>query len=151
MTGSTYRLTLREGIVGGFVGPTLKKVVEIRGDANSGATVMQMSLKPEAKNDYLTQSGAVSTEQVTSLIGMIKQQLEQLPVEEPFGSEDIYGLDTAIMFSVDDFHWANGGGPEGCTGNQESTRKATPEQKQVFAELVDMITRFGMEHTKSEA
>lgn len=24
MTGSTFRLTLREGIVGGFVGPTLK-------------------------------------------------------------------------------------------------------------------------------
>lgn len=62
-------------------------------------------------------------------------------------SNSIHGI---CIHEISNFY-EKGGGPEGCTGNQESTRKATPEQKQVFAELVDMITRFGMEHTQAEA
>ncbi|KAG2226180.1 hypothetical protein INT45_003325 [Circinella minor] len=144
MTGSSFQLILREGITGGFASPTVKKVIEIKGDSNSGATLLHANLKPESKNDYVTQTGAVSTEQITTLLSAIKDQLQNLPTEEPVGSEDIYGLDTSILFFADGFQWGNGG-PEGCTGG-ESTRQATPEQKQIFASLVELINNFGTQH-----
>ncbi|KAI9312354.1 hypothetical protein BX666DRAFT_1986679 [Dichotomocladium elegans] len=104
MTGSTFRLTLREGITGGLVGPT---------DSYSGATVMNMELKPQSKLDYVTQTATVSTDKASSFIQLVMSQLKTLPMEEPFGSEDIYGFDTGIMFSTNDFAWATGKVPHG--------------------------------------
>ncbi|KAL1936088.1 hypothetical protein VTP01DRAFT_222 [Rhizomucor pusillus] len=149
MTNSPFQLIVREGIAGGFVGPTVKQVVEIRGDGGSGATILYADLKPDSKNDYFTQTGVVSTEQIATLFSTVKEQLQQLPTEEPVGSQDIYGLDTSIMFYTNDFQWRNGG-PEGCTGG-ESSRQPTPEQKQIFAALVDQIRSFGKQYAVSTA
>ncbi|KAI9255727.1 hypothetical protein BDA99DRAFT_517494 [Phascolomyces articulosus] len=149
MTGSQFQLILREGITGGFAGPTVKKVIEIKGDSSSGATLLHANLQPGTKADYVTQTGSVSTEQLTTLLSTVKEQLQSLPTEDPIGSEDIYGLDTSILFFADGFQWGNGG-PEGCTGG-ESTKQATPEQKQIFATLVELISTFGTQYATTAA
>lgn len=74
----------------------------------------------------------------------IKNQLQQLPTEEPVGSQDIYGQDVSISFFSDDFQWSNGG-PEGCSQGESSTQ-ATPEQKEKFKELVDIVKGLGQQY-----
>ncbi|KAI9473751.1 MAG: hypothetical protein EXX96DRAFT_487566 [Benjaminiella poitrasii] len=140
-----FQVVLREGIVGGFAGPTIKHVVDIKGD-DTGATIMQASLKPESKTDYHTQSGGASIEQIASILDTLKQQLQTLPTEEPTGSEDIYGQDISLSFFSDDFQWSNGGS-EGCSQG-ESAVKATPEEKEKFKELVNLVKGLGREYAQ---
>ncbi|KAI9356076.1 hypothetical protein BD770DRAFT_323448 [Pilaira anomala] len=139
----SFQVVLREGITGGFAGPTIKQVVDIKGD-NSGATIMQATLKPESKSDYHTQSGGVSAEQVNNILELLKQELQNLPTEQPVGSADIYGQDVSLSFFTDDFQWSNGG-PEGCSQG-ESEQQATPEQKEKFKELVDLVKGLGEQY-----
>ncbi|CAO3618826.1 unnamed protein product [Mucor hiemalis] len=139
----SFQVVLREGITGGFAGPTVKEVVDIKGD-NSGATIMQASLKPSSKTDYNTQAGGASYEDLSGLLEQIKNQLQQLPTEEPVGSQDIYGQDISISFFSDDFQWSNGG-PEGCSQGESNTQ-ATPEQKEKFKELVDIVKGLGQQY-----
>ncbi|KAL9540174.1 hypothetical protein PS6_010884 [Mucor atramentarius] len=143
-----FQVVLREGIVGGFAGPTVKQVVDIKGD-NNGATVMHATLKPESKNDYHTQSGGASIEELSSLLDTLKQQLQELPTEQPIGSQDIYGQDISLSFFSDDFQWSNGG-PEGCSQG-ESQVQATPEQKEKFKELVNMVKGLGQQYAVTAA
>ncbi|KAI9497512.1 hypothetical protein BDB00DRAFT_784834 [Zychaea mexicana] len=108
MTNSQFQLILRQGITGGFAGPTVRKVIEIKGDSSSGATLLHANLQPGTKNDYVTQSGVVPTENISLLLSTVKEELQSLPTEDPVGSEDIYGLDTSILFFADGFQWGNG-------------------------------------------
>lgn len=48
------------------------------------------------------------SEQLSSLLDTLKQQLQFLPTEEPVGSQDIYGQDISLSFFSDDFQWSNG-------------------------------------------
>lgn len=98
----------------------------------------------------------------------MKQELQALPTEEPVGSEDIYGQDISLSFFSDDFQWSNGtrkkkkiqtnktifiniflliktGGPEGCSQG-ESKQQASPEQKEKFKELVDIVKGLGEQY-----
>ncbi|KAG2203529.1 hypothetical protein INT46_011434 [Mucor plumbeus] len=143
-----FQVVLREGVVGGFVGPTLRQMVDIKGD-NSGATIMQATLKPESKNDYHTLAGGASIEEVSSLLDTLKQQLQSLPTEEPVGSEDIYGQDISLSFFSDDFQWSNGG-PDGCAQGESQTQ-ATPEQKEKFKELVNLVKGLGQQYAVTAA
>ncbi|KAI8096048.1 hypothetical protein BDF21DRAFT_458288 [Thamnidium elegans] len=138
-----FQVVLREGITGGFAGPTVKQVVDIKGDEN-GADIMQATLKPNSRSDYHTQVGGVSSEQLNSFLELLKQELQALPTEEPQGSEDIYGQDISLSFFSDDFQWSNGG-PEGCTQG-ESKQQASPEQKEKFKELVSVVKGLGNQY-----
>ncbi|KAI7904648.1 uncharacterized protein BX663DRAFT_503079 [Cokeromyces recurvatus] len=137
-----FQVVLREGIVGGFAGPTVKQIIDLKGD-DTGASIMQASLKAESKTDYHTKSGGVSIEQISNVLDTLKQKLQTLPTEEPVGSEDIYGQDISLSFFSDDFQWSNGG-PEGCC-HGESSVKATPEQKEEFKKLVNLVKSLGQE------
>ncbi|KAI8330457.1 hypothetical protein BC941DRAFT_456746 [Chlamydoabsidia padenii] len=137
-----FQIVLREGITGGFVGPTIKQVVEIRGD-DAGASILHANLKTSSKSDYTTQTGSLAPEQVQTLTRSLKDALAQLPIETPPGSEDIYGLDTSISFMSDDFQWQNGG-PEGCGGGISDVQ-ASPEQKQAFQTLVQSLVGTGQQ------
>ncbi|KAG0166392.1 hypothetical protein DFQ28_007262 [Apophysomyces sp. BC1034] len=140
---SMFQVVLREGITGGIVAPTIKQVIEIRGDGTN-ADIRHSMLKSESKTDYLVQGGSLSTQEIQDVLVNLKQQLQQLPTEEPAGSEDIYGQDISIALLTDDFQWQNGG-PEGCVGG-ESSRQATPEQKLKFKALVEMLVNVGQQH-----
>lgn len=63
----------------------------------------------DANQRRIVNSGRpLCSEQVADLVKTVREQLADLPTEDPVGSEDIYGLDTSIMFYTDDFRWANG-------------------------------------------
>lgn len=38
----------------------------------------------------------------------LHSQLKQLPLEDPIGSDDIYGRDISLGFFTDEFQWQNG-------------------------------------------
>ncbi|ORX53126.1 hypothetical protein DM01DRAFT_1383747 [Hesseltinella vesiculosa] len=135
-----FQIILREGITGGFVGPTLRQMVEIRGD-DTGASIVHANLKPESKTEYTSQVGTLAADQVQTLVSSLVEQLKSLPTEHPTGSEDIYGLDTSIGFFSDDFQWQNGG-PEGCS-HGTSSNKATDQQKQTFGLLAKTLVQLG--------
>ena len=63
--------------------------------------------------------------------------LKELPVELPPGSEDIYGLNTSIMWADDTLQWQNGG-PQGCGGGSSEVQ-ATEEQKEKFKRAVAIV------------
>lgn len=85
--------------------------------------------------------------------------LKEIPTELPPGSEDIYGLDTGIMWGSEDLEWAvscpslcprryliqfiwaisQNGGPSGCGGGTSDVQP-TPEQKAKFKRAVDIVT-----------
>ncbi|KAI8973798.1 hypothetical protein BDF20DRAFT_837696 [Mycotypha africana] len=140
---SSFQVILREGIVGGFAGPIVNQVVDIKGDS-SGAMIMHATLKPDTKADYHTQAGGASAEELSDFLDRLKAQLKELPTEDPVGSEDIYGEDVSLSFFSDEFQWSNGG-PEGCTQG-ESNKKATPEQKEKFKELVKLVKNVGQQY-----
>ena len=48
------------------------------------------------------------SDQVSGILDAIKKQLQELPTEQPPGSEDIYGQDISLGFMSDDFQWING-------------------------------------------
>ncbi|KAI8341002.1 hypothetical protein EDC96DRAFT_522830 [Choanephora cucurbitarum] len=139
----SFQVMLREGIVGGFAGPTVKQMIQIQGD-HTGALIQQHTLKPESKTDFSVQSGGLATEQVSGILDEIKKQLQELPTEQPPGSEDIYGQDISLGFMSDDFQWINGG-PEGCS-NGTSEVQPTPEQKEKFKELVELVKGLGQQY-----
>ncbi|KAI8974051.1 hypothetical protein BDB01DRAFT_807343 [Pilobolus umbonatus] len=139
-----YKVLLRQGITGGFAGPVSTQVVDIEGD-QSGATIMNATLKPKSRNDYHTMSGASSFDEVVPLLMNLKEILSTLPTEEPVGSEDIYGQNISISFFTDDFQWSNGG-PEGCSADGKSSVQATEADKAKFKQLVEMIRNAGTQY-----
>jgi len=70
-------------------------------------------------------------------IDQIYNILKGLPVEEPPGSEDIYGLDTGVTWMGDRLEWSNGG-PEGC-GSDFSDVQVGKEEKDRFQKVVKLI------------
>ncbi|CAO3629218.1 unnamed protein product [Cunninghamella blakesleeana] len=147
-----FQIVVREGITGGFVGPTIKRAVQIDGDESQGASIQVSDLKAGTKADYNTLGGDLMGKNkafLSSFIPEIKDLLKTLPIEEPAGSEDIYGLDTSITFFSDDFNWQNGG-PGGC-GHGKSSTQATEEQKEKFKALVDLIYSTGQQFAVTAA
>ncbi|KAJ3528641.1 hypothetical protein NM208_g10109 [Fusarium decemcellulare] len=74
------------------------------------------------------------------VIDELRGILKDLPTEQPPGSEDIYGLDTGIVWASNDddgWVWTNGG-PQGCGGG-ESFVHASADQKAQFARAVDIV------------
>ncbi|KAG0744925.1 hypothetical protein G6F57_008902 [Rhizopus arrhizus] len=137
----SFQIILREGITGGFAGPVVKQVVDIKGDS-TGASIMQSTLKANSKTDYHTLAGSASIDDLSYLLQLLKSQLSSLPTEQPVGSEDIYGQDISISFFTDNFQWSNGG-PEGCSQGGKSSVKATSEDKEKFKELVSLLKGIG--------
>lgn len=70
-------------------------------------------------------------------IDQIYNILKGLPVEEPPGSEDIYGLDTGVTWKGAGLEWSNGG-PEGC-GSDFSNVQVGKEEKDSFQKVVKLI------------
>ncbi|KAI8886730.1 hypothetical protein K501DRAFT_321740 [Backusella circina FSU 941] len=140
----SFQIALREGLVGGFVGPTIRQYVQVQGDS-SGASITQSTLKPGSQNDYSTFAGGASTEDLSSVLELLKEKLRGLPTEDPVGSEDIYGEDIALAFMSDDLEWVNGG-PQGCSGSGTSNVQATQEQKETFKSIVEIVRGLGQQY-----
>ncbi|KAJ6496386.1 hypothetical protein C8R45DRAFT_985802 [Mycena sanguinolenta] len=75
--------------------------------------------------------------EVSALVEELHAILKTLPLEDPRGSEDIYGLDTSIMWGSEDLEWCNGG-PAGCSGGK-SMVQASQEEKDKFKRAVEIV------------
>lgn len=60
------------------------------------------------------------------------------------GSEDIYGLNTSIMWQNEDIEWFNGGF-EGC-GRGKSQVQPTKEDKRRFRRAISIVKRLVAEN-----
>ena len=126
------------GIVGGFLPPepTAHKSVTYTGDTNT--------LQITSTSSNLAQKKVGKDDSVDPLVEELQTILKNLPTEDPPGSEDIYGLNTSIMWGSDEFMWRNSG-PQGCGGS--SSVQATDEQKAKFQralEIADALVAKGV-------
>lgn len=121
------------GIVGGFAPrePTAVKSVAYTPDTN----ILQISSSPSA--DF-TSATVQKDGSVDELVNELKSILKKLPTENPPGSEDIYGMDTSIMWGSDDLEWTNTCG-QGCGGH--SSVQATDEEKAKFKKALEIADK----------
>jgi hypothetical protein len=101
-------------------------------------------LQITSTSSNLTQKEVEKDESVDRLVEELQDILKSIPTESPAGSEDIYGLDTSIMWGSDEFVWKNSG-PQGCGGS--SNVQATSEQKAKFQralEIADALVAKGV-------
>ena len=111
------------GITGGFAPPDPAAVKSVTYAADIGA------LQITSPSSSLTPVRAEKDSSVDALVEELQSILKSIPTESPPGSEDIYGLNTSIMWGSDEFVWRNAG-PQGCGGM--SSVQATDEQKKKF-------------------
>lgn len=120
---------LSSGIVGGFAPPepTAHKSVTYAAGTNS--------LQITSSSSNLVQKKVEKDGSVDLLVEELQTILKSLPIEDPPGSEDIYGLNTSIMWGSDELEWRNSG-PQGCGGS--SSVQATDEQKAKFQRALEI-------------
>ncbi|CAE6383524.1 unnamed protein product [Rhizoctonia solani] len=146
MAPKEYLVRLQHGITGGFAPPTPNAIHQLtRSNDNPDSLLIQSmvrpggtpSLQPHPPKELtqLDDPGHASN----SLVDELHTILKEIPTEQPPGSEDIYGMDTSIMWASEDLEWMNGG-PSGC-GRGTSVVQPTDEQKAKFKRAVEIITQ----------
>src|SRR5688572_18324991 len=103
------------GIVGGFAPPTPDAIHTLSKSSDQNVLTIASAVRPEGTPE-LESFAPKQLEHTTAhstLVDELYFILKGLPVESPPGSEDIYGLDTSIMWGSPDLEWMNAG-PEGC-------------------------------------
>ncbi|KAF9781206.1 hypothetical protein BJ322DRAFT_1079679 [Thelephora terrestris] len=130
-----FYLRVVHGIVGGFAppAPTAVKTVSYTDQTKTLQISFSSDLAPrvlkEDKDNFAD---------VDALVEELQSILRTIPTEEPKGSEDIYGLDTSIMWGSDDFVWENCGA-QGC--GSTSTVEATDEEKAKFKKALEIAEK----------
>ncbi|KAJ7241309.1 hypothetical protein B0H12DRAFT_1133668 [Mycena haematopus] len=140
MPPAEYFLRLQRGITGGFAPPTPDAVYTFTRALSQPTIAVSAAVRADGTpslQDAAAQSLKAEDVHVTSLVQELHDILKSIPMEDPKGSEDIYGLDTSIMWGSDDLEWANGG-PGGC-GNGTSMVQPTAEEKAKFKRAVDIV------------
>lgn len=122
---------LPSGIVGGFAPPepTAQKSVTYTADTNS------LQITSSSSSSNLGPKKVEKDSSVDPLVEELQAILRSIPTENPPGSEDIYGLNTSIMWGSDEFVWRNSC-PEGCGGS--SSVQATDEQRAKFKRALEI-------------
>ena len=123
---------LSSGITGGFAPPDPKAVKSVSYTAETKTLQITSSTSPSSN---LAPVVVKKDDSVDKSIEELQSILKSIPTEEPKGSEDIYGLDTSIMWGSDDLVWENTGA-QGCGGI--STVKATAEHKAKFKRALEI-------------
>ncbi|KAF6748066.1 hypothetical protein DFP72DRAFT_918079 [Ephemerocybe angulata] len=139
MAPSEFYVRLQKGIVGGFAPPTPDAVYSVSKSNDQGHLLISAAVRPEGTPEV--QNAAPKElkhdDDTGKLVSELESILKQIPTEQPPGSEDIYGLNTGIVWGSSDLEWANGG-PAGCSGGT-STVKATEEDKKKFKRAVEIV------------
>eukprot|EP00735_Rhodelphis_limneticus_P015083 TRINITY_DN9238_c0_g1::TRINITY_DN9238_c0_g1_i1::g.13275::m.13275 TRINITY_DN9238_c0_g1::TRINITY_DN9238_c0_g1_i1::g.13275 ORF type:complete len:145 (+),score=9.16 TRINITY_DN9238_c0_g1_i1:85-519(+) len=139
-------IILREGVVGGFRGPQLRKQITIESsNLAEGATIeLYMLVKPSYPATYQTLTGKIDANQLAKLTENLKP-IFSLPVEEPRAGEDIYQYDTTLDVTIGDKHW-NNEAPGGCC-HSPSTIQPTEEQRNLFGQILQEIVGLATQFT----
>eukprot|EP00128_Syssomonas_multiformis_P014940 Colp12_sorted_trinity150504_noHs@2698 len=148
-TRDVVKVEVVEGIVGGFVGPTIRLYVVIA-PADDDPSVIEVRydrLKPGTTEEYIEARGTTTTEEFKRLADSINYVWD-LPIEEPRDSEDIYGLDTALkLYTRDGEEWYNGA-PAGCVHGM-STIRPTAAESAAFREALTEVLEFARSKTSA--
>lgn len=126
------------GIAGGFAPPTPDAVHVITKESPTTSLSVVSHVRPHGTPSLLASAPkSIAPDDSNSLVDELYGILKELPVELPPGSEDIYGLNTSIMWADDTLQWQNGG-PQGCGGGSSEVQ-ATEEQKEKFKRAVAIV------------
>lgn len=127
------------GIVGGFAPPIPDAIYSLSKSSDQPHLLVTAAVRPDGTPEV--QEAAPKQldhgEDISKLVEELVTILKDLPTEQPPGSQDIYGLNTSIVFGSDELQWVNGG-PEGCSGGT-STVQPTEEQKEQFKRAVEIV------------
>ncbi|GFF38429.1 hypothetical protein IFM58399_05232 [Aspergillus lentulus] len=137
MAPSGYAIKLQRGITGGPQPQNPSFICTLYKDPDADDSQVYVQQTEPATTGSQESSKTINESDVNVLVEELYSILKKLPTEEPPGSEDIYGLDTSIMWESDDLRWWNGG-PSGCEGGESSVRP-TAEQKTMFKRAVDIV------------
>jgi len=118
------------GITGGFAPPDPTAVKSVTYAAGTNSLQITSSSSSNLVPIKVEKDGSVDV-----LVEELQSILKSIPTEDPPGSEDIYGLNTSIMWGSDEFVWRNAG-PQGCGGY--SSVQATDEQKAKFKKALEI-------------
>jgi hypothetical protein len=132
-------ILLSLGIAGGFAPPTPDAIHVITKESETTPLNIVSQVRPPGTGSVqdLAPKSLHAKDTTNSLVDELHGILKELPTEQPPGSEDIYGLNTSIMWGDDGFQWQNGG-PQGCGGGS-SMIQATEEQKEKFKRAVAIV------------
>ena len=140
--------TFIAGITGGFAPPTPSAVHTFSKSGPASHIAIESLVRPDgtpelqshpSKSLSFSPSSDSGSDELSGLISELRSILKELPTEQPPGSEDIYGLDTSIMWADDELQWVNGG-PQGCSGGPGSSSvQATKEEKEKFTRAVGIV------------
>ncbi|KAJ7108196.1 hypothetical protein C8R44DRAFT_803756 [Mycena epipterygia] len=139
MPPAEYFVRLQHGITGGFAPPTPNAVYTLTQPLNATALAITAAVRPSG-TPSLQDAAPKSLDHddgTNALVDELHGILKSIPMEEPKGSEDIYGMDTSIAWGSDDLEWYNGG-PQGCGGGN-SIVKASEEDKTKFKRAVEIV------------
>jgi len=137
-----YSLRLQSGITGGFAPPTPNAIHTITQPLNVNTLTISSATRSVGTlnlQDAAPKFISSEDEHTASLVDELHGILKVLPVEDPPGSQDIYGLDTSIAWGSEDLMWMNGG-PQGCGGGT-SRVQATEEDKIRFKRAVEIVNK----------
>ena len=144
-------ILVTEGIVGGFVPPHIRqRTIIIAGDDKVHVFVMK---HPQRNKPATYLRGSLSVKRFDKLLSAIEEKnLWSLPVEQPTGSQDIYGMDTSLAVRIGKKSWRNGG-PEGCVHGQSKVQASDTQRKQ-FGRILkltqDLVEEYAHEHSDSD-
>ncbi|KAF7630606.1 hypothetical protein F9C07_11315 [Aspergillus flavus] len=146
MAPSGYTIRLQKGIRGGFAPPTPTAILSLAKDADNSYISIYESIRPDGGSglEDKPERTVDSSDEVEGLVTELYEILQDLPLESPPGSEDIYGKDISISWSSDDFAWCNGG-QQGCVGGDSDVRPSETERHkftravEIVNKLVDMV------------
>ncbi len=129
-------ISLKVGIVGGIVAPKVKLSIDIAAEKDD-VTVRLMKLKD---GKPVVTTGTMTRKEFDALLEELAA-VWKLPVEDPKGCEDIYGLDTGVAVKSGDRSWSNGA-PAGCDHGTSKVRP-TAAQLESFKKIVERIVKEG--------
>ncbi|RXW19708.1 hypothetical protein EST38_g6144 [Candolleomyces aberdarensis] len=141
MAPAEFFVRLQKGIVGGFAPPIPDAIYSLSKSSDQPHLNVTAAVRPEGKPqvEEAAPKQLNHDDEIAKLVGELETILKDLPTEQPPGSEDIYGLNTGIVFGSETLQWVNGG-PEGCGGGPgSSTVQPTPEQKEQFKRAVEIV------------
>ncbi|CAE6474960.1 hypothetical protein ACGC1H_006217 [Rhizoctonia solani] len=145
MPPQEFMVQLQHGIAGGFAPPTPNALHRlIRSSDNPSNLCIESMVRPEGKpslqqNPSKNLPIGDSSHSSESLVDELHSILKEIPTESPPGSQDIYGMDTSIMWMSEDLEWRNGG-PQGCGGGTSDVQPSE-EQKAKFKRAVEIVTK----------
>ncbi|KAI9926538.1 hypothetical protein ASPWEDRAFT_176490 [Aspergillus wentii DTO 134E9] len=139
MAPSEYGIRLQKGITGGFAPPTPTAIYQLYKESEGSSIKVSKSEREDGTPSLgaALEKSLDASDEALDLVDELYNILKELPIEQPAGSEDIYGHDTSIAWFDNDFQWLNGS-HSGVQGGS-SYVQASADQKKLFERAIEIV------------